>query len=296
MITNFFTLAYLNYDSPDIMRDEIMWHSNDSSCSHYHDFFLITLIIRGNMSYETPNFNTILDEGTLIIIRPGEIHYKKSLDEDILAHHWGFSSSMMHSIFQYLCSQDKLEWLLQQGENPPLIHLDIATLRYFDQKLGNISSMFSRSEPYAIFELKMVLMEIMARFLPAFSVRQKSPVPPWLEKLVISMNEKENFVEGMDAMLEISQKSSAYLSRMFKKHYHTTPTKFITSLRLNYAAQMLLNSDWNILKISIESGFESLSNFYHCFSEVFHMSPKKYRSTHGMICCSSWPSSLKDKE
>ena len=68
-----------------------------------------------------------------------------------------------------------------------------------------------------------------------------------------------------------------HLSRVFRKYLNETPTDYINELRLNYAANLLSNSDENIPFISMEAGFENLSHFYHLFKKKFNTSPAEFR-------------------
>lgn len=97
------------------------------------------------------------------------------------------------------------------------------------------------------------------------------------------MKKKNNFTRGLPALLELSGLSHEYLCRALKKHLHTTPTEFINVLRLNYASNLLLHSDMEIVDICMESGFSNLSHFYHLFKHKFHTTPAEYRRKHSEV-------------
>ncbi|SHH72406.1 helix-turn-helix domain-containing protein, partial [Clostridium grantii] len=44
-----------------------------------------------------------------------------------------------------------------------------------------------------------------------------------------------------------------------------------------YAKNLLTNTNMSILDISMESGFENLSHFYHLFKKNFQVTPAKFR-------------------
>lgn len=109
---------------------------------------------------------------------------------------------------------------------------------------------------------------------------QRSSIPRWLEETRSEMQQKEKFVNGFESMVEISHRSKEHLCREFKKHYAQTPTEYINDLRLNYSANLLMTTDESIPYISLESGFENLSHYYHLFKKKYNLSPGDFRKQH----------------
>lgn len=71
-----------------------------------------------------------------------------------------------------------------------------------------------------------------------------------------------------------------YLTTLLKKHFHKSYKEIIIELRMNYAVKLLLNSHESIDDIARQSGYQNLSFFYKKFKEIYHCSPKEYRSHH----------------
>lgn len=110
-----------------------------------------------------------------------------------------------------------------------------------------------------------------------FIDRNSSEIPLWLQEVCSAMGNKENFQKGIQAMKALSGKSHEHLCRVFKKYCNDTPTNYINEIRLNYSANLLSNTNIDILDISLESGFESLSHFYSLFKKNFGVTPLKFR-------------------
>jgi AraC-like DNA-binding protein len=68
-----------------------------------------------------------------------------------------------------------------------------------------------------------------------------------------------------------------YISRIFSKQLHTTFPHYINHLRLNYAQDLLQNSNFSISQIAYECGFESERTFFRVFHESVHLSPLQYQ-------------------
>ncbi|MDF2636595.1 MAG: Ada metal-binding protein [Pelosinus sp.] len=71
--------------------------------------------------------------------------------------------------------------------------------------------------------------------------------------------------------------SSSHFQRMFKKIVSRTPKKYLSTLRIEKAIELLDSSTMSIMDISLEVGFASLSSFYLAFRAEMVCSPSEYR-------------------
>ena len=68
-------------------------------------------------------------------------------------------------------------------------------------------------------------------------------------------------------------------SRFFKIHTGTTPTEYITDIRLGAAARLLITNPFQpILEICYSCGFNNVSHFSRIFKQVKGMSPSEFRT------------------
>lgn len=94
-----------------------------------------------------------------------------------------------------------------------------------------------------------------------------------LERLSLGIKSKI-LIEDIAKELNVSP---AYLSRKFKEEVGTTPHHFFLLKRIKAARDLLMNTDLDILSISLETGFSSQSHFTSHFSKELGMSPLKFR-------------------
>ena len=87
-----------------------------------------------------------------------------------------------------------------------------------------------------------------------------------------------NFIIGLDRLLELTPKTREHTLRSIKKHIGVTATEYINTLRLNYVANMLRNSNHSISDIIFESGFNNISWASTLFHQKFGMSMREYRN------------------
>jgi AraC-like DNA-binding protein len=76
--------------------------------------------------------------------------------------------------------------------------------------------------------------------------------------------------------------SVSQFDRQFKKRFRTTPRKYITSVRINAACQLLSSTDLPISNIALQTGFYDQSHFTNQFTKIKGLSPAQYRRKFGM--------------
>jgi len=76
---------------------------------------------------------------------------------------------------------------------------------------------------------------------------------------------------------KIANRSLSTFKRDFKKHYQTSPGKWITERRLKRAKNMLQTGNKRISQVAFDCGFSNLSHFSRTYKAEYGMSPSVYR-------------------
>lgn len=71
--------------------------------------------------------------------------------------------------------------------------------------------------------------------------------------------------------------SSAYFSRLFKKHCNENFSDYLMRVRISKAAYLLENTSMKVYEIADKVGFKTLKYFYKNFKENMGVSPSEYR-------------------
>lgn len=91
----------------------------------------------------------------------------------------------------------------------------------------------------------------------------------------------ENLADSSLSVSKLSQMcdiSEVHFRRIFSHIYRTSPLKYINSVRLNKAKELLLSDSFSIYEISLMCGFENHHYFSKIFKEETNMTPSKFRN------------------
>ncbi len=91
------------------------------------------------------------------------------------------------------------------------------------------------------------------------------------------INKNYSTVTLEDAAKNVSM-SYSYFSRVFKREFHTSFSKYITNIRVQKSMEFLTGTDMSIADIAMECGFSNLSHYIKCFKEEKGITPNKFRS------------------
>lgn len=84
---------------------------------------------------------------------------------------------------------------------------------------------------------------------------------------------------SLQSLADVFSLSKEHLSRTFKTYMDTTFKKYLTSIRLHHAYQMLVDSDLSILQIALDNGFSDARAFSSAFYNYYGEHPLKYRKS-----------------
>lgn len=249
----------------------------DYTTPHTHEFFEFFVITEGKIVHRFNNSSRILQEGSIVLIRPSDIHYYEKYQEyDCKWINITFSKKVFSDLELYLGQDFSWERLLNL-DVPPHLQLSRTEKNLLVRRLEKLNLLPISQKSVIGIEFRSLLVDMFTRYFNNINSSRNELLPLWLSNLCELMSGKENFVRGLDAMKELSGKAHEHLCRLFKQHLSCTPTEYINGLKLNYAANLLANSDMEILDISLESGFNNLSHFYHLFKKEFGISPMEFR-------------------
>ncbi len=101
------------------------------------------------------------------------------------------------------------------------------------------------------------------------------------EKLSRAIRVMEADLERIDTMGEVAERagmSNRQLERLFKRYLNTTPKKYLISLRLGRARQLLQETELSVTEVTMACGFENPSHFSRLYRQAYGVSPREQRA------------------
>lgn len=247
-----------------------------------HDFYEITLIISGTLKVDINDNLLTLKKGDLLFLRPYDVHEK--LDCGPCQHiNLAFPAYTMKALFDFLYDTSDKITELKCGPYVPICSLSGLETTMLHNRLSSLNLMPFNSIQRKNTYLRTILTEIMSSYIMAELERQKKRetslgTPSWLLQALDGLSDIKNLEAGMDYLTAQTNRTPEHICRSFRKYMNMSPMTYINAKRLNYAANLLHHSDKDIIDIAYESGFQSLSHFYHLFKKEYQSSPLKYKN------------------
>ena len=94
---------------------------------------------------------------------------------------------------------------------------------------------------------------------------------------------QENYDKAVDfsALANSLAVSAPYLSRIFREQTGTSPSKYLTGLRMAQAKKLLLDTNLTVREIAVRVGYPDPFHFSRIFRNTAGMSPAQFREARG---------------
>src|SRR5919202_3874927 len=84
---------------------------------------------------------------------------------------------------------------------------------------------------------------------------------PAIERVIAEMRSTTDGALSLEEMSEVAHLSPSHFARTFRKITGISPGGFMTSLRIERAKRLLLNTDLKVGEVCFEGGYNSLGTF-----------------------------------
>jgi AraC family cel operon transcriptional repressor len=246
---------------------------------HTHDYFELFLVKEGKAYHIVNNTTQLLKKGSVVFMRPNDFHCYSHMSDDFVIVNILIDGHTIDSLFSYLGSGYSLEKFMSSSL-PPKSSLSErefeCVLQDLEQLVLSKNILKDQSETF----FRISFLKIFTMCYPLIGAIQNSNIPEWLRWVVLEMMKKENFTEGLPAMVRLSTRSYEHLARTCRLYLNKTPTEIINELRIDYVTKEIINTEDTIITIALDSGFQNLSHFYHLFKKYYGMSPTTFRETY----------------
>jgi len=253
---------------------------NDIFNPHCHEYYEIFLTISGTVIHWLNGETKPLPEGSLVFIRPNDIHgyiYETQDNLNTTYVNLSFRKELLHDLFQYLSNSFPSKALLS-SELPPTVLVNAAEKQRILTQLEELNTISWKDQNTLNLRMRIILADTLSRAFSNIPEEAQPDEPIWLTHLLLEMQQPENFTAGSERMIELSKHSREHVARSLQKHRGITVSEFLNDLKINYASNLLIHTNSPILDICYTCGFQSSSNFYKTFSQKYTLTPMEFRS------------------
>lgn len=261
-----------------IIDHKIHPYNHKMPTPHYHEYFELLYIINGNCDIIINNNMYSVKSGTIAFIPANVLHktsyygdvrperiYIEFVEEyvsDIIGtyiEHFFFTNGKIISI--------PLE-LRDEITNDMKVMLEEYKSNHF-MKERMLKSLFQ------IFMIKLMRYE---QDFKIYEVTDLVPAPELtIQKVMdyITNHYCENIT--LEELADIAHLNASYLSKKFKDINGVGFKEYINMLRIQYAKELLINSELSILEVAFKCGYDSANYFGDVFKRLAGISPSQYR-------------------
>lgn len=245
---------------------------------HWHEYYEVFVMLEGNALHKVNGATIKLHKGSLVFIRPADCHdYIVERDGVCSLVNITYSAETVEEVLAYLGDGFPASALLSAAF-PPEVRLSEYDFSRFNRRMDTIRALDPRDSRKRKTLLRILLFDILTRhFSGGEMVRER--IPTWLEEMCEAVRRDGGFARGTEYFLSLTDRSREHVSRCMKKYLGVTVSEYINSLRLNYIANMLRDSNHGVTEIIFESGFNNISWASEQFRKKYGMTMSAYRNS-----------------
>jgi AraC-like DNA-binding protein len=251
----------------------------ENSVSRYTHFNKIFFVLDGKKTFHQRDRSWEMTAGKSFMIRKAAYAQEKFYDYEWEVICFYIPDSFLKSFFDEHRKQLMLREICPPSADG-LIEIDVteSTRAFFYSVIPYFTQITPPSEDLLELKFKELLMHVMLnpmnRELVSYVYRLSESRKPQLSDI---MEANFTFNLPISEFARIAQRSLASFKRDFIQQYKTTPGKWLTFKRLQYASHLLETSKKSITEITDECGFENGTHFSRIFKETYLLSPLQYR-------------------
>lgn len=243
---------------------------------HWHEYYEVFVMLKGSALHKVNGATIKLPKGSLVFIRPADCHdYIVEKDGSCSLVNITYSSETVEEVLAFLGEGFPVKSLLATPY-PPEIQLSEYEFARFNRRMDAIRGLDPQDIQKKKTMLRILLFDIFTRHFSGASQVQER-IPSWLEEMCDTVKRDGGFTRGTEYFLSLTDRSREHVSRCIKKHMGMTVSEYINSLRLNYIANMLRDSNHGITEIIFESGFNNISWAAELFKKKYGVTMRDYR-------------------
>lgn len=269
-----------DFDFPELGIKFHCWDKEESNSSgfyidpHSHNHYEFLIITKGSTMHYYNKVYTQINVGDVFLIKPGDIHGFKQIKNEHCTHiNIAINTETLKKlcdilspdIFNFINSSKQTKFNLKLEEFEFLKYLSNFTLKNSIEDKVNYSML-----------LKNIVINLITQF-KKFNIKENDQYPEWFAELLFKLHNHEYLDISANDVYKFSKYSPAMANKYFKEYTGMTVNKYLQHIKINYAKNALISTNYTTLVISMQIGFDSLSYFNKLFKKETGLTPQEYR-------------------
>lgn len=250
----FFGNTNANFDIMSVLK--LRWDKSDAQ-SVNRPFHALSFRIKGNAQFVYPEGSVSVGTKDIVFV-PKYFDYRlKAEDEELICIHM---------------QSDKYLPMMIKKFTPE-------NSQYFEKCFQDIYTAWKGQRPGYEYVCKSILYKILAKI-----EKEMNETNPTVDSKIAEAMEyiHDNFTNGdisVSSLAEMCHMSDTYFRRLFVKKTSVTPVKYINSLRLGFALNLLKSEYFNVREVSEKCGFRTASHFSEFIKKETGHYPSELRNS-----------------
>ncbi len=229
------------------------------------DYYLI-YVLSGKIEIKSQDDSKMANVGDIVVFPPNKEYELKIFGDSEKSYLW------VH--FTGIAAEQKLN--LYKIEPFPKVHKTNAN-NHINEKFKKLFEGFSKNDYFKIYDLSSLLDRLLIEVGRAIETQKNDRLI--LSKTIRYINENYTKKIKITDLAKTENMCVTTYNLRFKEIMKMPPTKYIMSLRINLAKELLESSDFSIGEISIMCGYDNLHFFTRVFKENVGVPPTAFRKT-----------------
>lgn len=270
-----------------IGMEEKYIQSNDIVTPYHRNSHIeVIYVYKGELKLKIEGIVEVYPEKTVLMMDKGVLHSEYINDSKCIVLFLGVNDAILRFLLYPLQLNEHSNQfvqlaLLNNSEVGSYIQLNLLDRHQgFEFLLESIMKEFSSKDSGYDFVILGLYKRLLTLLLKDESkiqlVQRDEKKQRMFNKVALYINKHHQFV-SLSNLSENFNYSEDYFNRLIKEITGTTFTEYLKEVRINKAAQLLIESDDSIADISQQVGYKNKQFFYKVFKDKLSFTPHEYR-------------------
>ena len=259
----------------------VMHYLGSKKHSHQNCEFLF--ILSGAINNQAGTDVTLLSVGDICFMNTNCDHVLDYSEHQACHRDLFISTENLKEVCLTFFDEHFFNYLMQKDKNM-LIPITAEHFRALTTRLNEIEINYKYNkidQEFYIKSLFSIIIELLGSLYYSLNINEKkTKTNEMILSLLHKLNDPNFFTLPIPDIIQETNYSHSHFDLIFKKEMGCSLKKYITSLKINYAKELLTQSTLSLSDIAHKLGYDSQSHFTQIFKRATNLSPHEYRNMH----------------